>query len=802
MEQEYTSLEWPALLRHYSAHCFSAPAKDSALALTPAANPDAARGLLALTGEAMVARELDTCASLAGLDVLDPILDRLLRSAVLDGKELLQLARAAGIAQDLRRVLLSPELKETCPRLQALATSIPALGAAVEPILRAIDEHGQVRDSASPVLRSLRDQERRLHSEARERVEQILQQSFRDGHIQEKFYDFRDGRYLIPVKSEFKSKVSGFVVESSATRATVFMEPASVRDINDRIKQILLQIEEEVYRILLELSQRLHPHGEEFKAAYELSVQLDLTLARASFARGYEDLRGVSRPEFADHFDLEGLYHPLLAFVIPPEKVVRNSFQLGPNKRVLVISGPNTGGKTVLLKAVGLCTLMARSGFFLPCEGSAVVPFFDNVLAQIGDSQNLELSLSSFSGSVRHLREMLENARQGSLVLIDEILHATDPDEATALSRAILGELQARGAFALVTTHLNGLKATGEGAFESASMEFDPQQLSPTYRLRIGVPGSSRALEIAQKLGLEPSIVEKARGYLSSEKLAEQSAVDVLEARERELDQAKNELIEVKGTLEREREQFARLNSELEQHKKRFRSEALEKLREQQREAMQQVERLIGNYKKKLQSVDEKHSAALEAQTDTEQVRESFRHIEAALDEIAPPPPMLEIIPLRAEPKAPRFLLNQPVRVLSMNTDGVLLSDPSAQSKPAEVMVGRMRMKIPWNQLEPKESAPPKAGSKQYVANTEDFSLPTELHLLGKTVEEAMDALGSYMDRASRSGRSSVRVVHGHGSGALRKAVREFLRKSKYDMKFRAGTAQEGGEGCTVVEFI
>lgn len=802
MEQEYPSLEWPALLRHYSAHCLSAPAKHAALALTPAANVEAAKSLLALTAEALVAREQDPCASLSGLDVLDPVLERLLRSSVLDGKDLLQLARCATIASDLRRVLLAPDLQGPCPRLHVLAGSIPDLREPSAPILHAIDEHGHVRDSASPALRSMRDQERKLHSEARDRVEQILQQSFRDGHIQEKFFDFRDGRYLIPVKSEFKSKVSGFVVESSATRATVFMEPAAVRDINDRIKQILLQIEEEVYRILQELSARLYPHGEEFKAAYELSVELDLTLARASFARAYEDLRGVSRPEFSDHFDLEGLYHPLLAFVIPPEKVVRNSFHLGPQKRVLVISGPNTGGKTVLLKAVGLCSIMARAGFYVPCDGRAVVPFFDNVLAQIGDSQNLELSLSSFSGSVRQLREMLENARQGSLVLIDEILHATDPDEATALSRAILGELQARGAFALVTTHLNGLKSTGEGSFESASMEFDLHQLSPTYRLRIGVPGSSRALEIAQKLGLEPAIVETARGFLSKEKLEEQSAVDVLEARERELEHAKNELLEVKATLESEREQFARLNLELDQHKKRFRSEALEKLRDQQREAMQQVERLIGNYKKKLQSVDEKHSAALEAQTETEQVRESFRHIEAALDEIAPPPPMPEIIPLRAEPKAPVFQINQPVRVLSMNNDGVLLSDPAAKGKQAEVMVGRMRMKIPWDQLVPKELAPPKAGSKQYQSPTEDTSMPTEIHLLGKTVEEALDALGSYMDRAARSGRPFVRVVHGHGSGALRKAVREFLRKSNYDMKFRAGTAQEGGEGCTVVEFI
>jgi DNA mismatch repair protein MutS2 len=443
---------------------------------------------------------------------------------------------------------------------------------------------------------------------------------------------------------------------------------------------------------------------------------------------------------------------------------------------------------------------MARAGFYLPCDGRAALPFFDNVLAQIGDSQNLELSLSSFSGSVRHLKEMLEGARKGSLVLIDEILHATDPDEATALSRAILGELQNRGAYAVVTTHLNGLKSTGEGAFESASMEFDPNKLSPTYRLRMGVPGSSRALEIAQKLGLNLSVIEKARSFLSRDKIREQTAVDQLESKERELENAKNELQSVKNTLESEREQFQKLNSDLEQSKKRFRSEALEKIREQQREALLQVEKLVAIYKKKLRSVDEKHGAALEAQADTEKVRESFRNIEKSLDEMAPasfPKPLDQV---KSAPAA--FQINQPVRVLSMGNEGVLLSDPSNRTKPAEVMVGIMRIKVAWDQLEPKEGAPPKAGSKQVYLSHEDTSLPGEIHLLGKTVDEAMDLLGSYMDRAARSGRSSVRIVHGHGSGALKKAVREFLRKASYEMKFRSGTAQEGGEGCTVVEFV
>lgn len=797
MSQDLSSLEWQSLLRHYSAHCLSAPAKEESLDVLPAGDVVSAKSLLALTAEGLLALENGKFDFLSSLDVLDPILERLLRSTVMDGRDLLQLARAASITQNLRDTFAAATLKGCCPRLHVLSGSIPALGKLADPILHAIDEKGEVRDSASPVLRGLRDQERKLHSEARERVEHILQQAVRDGYVQEKFFDFRDGRYLIPVKNEFKNKVSGFVVESSTTRATVFMEPAAVRDTNDRIKQSQLQIEEEIYRILGELSRKLHPHGQEFKAAYELAIEIDLALGRASFARSYGSLRGVSRPEFSDHFDLEELYHPLLAFVIDSEKVIRNGFKLGPERRVMIISGPNTGGKTVLLKAVGLSSLMARSGFYIPCAGKAVLPFFQNVLAQIGDSQNLELSLSSFSGSVEHLKNMLESAQNGSLVLIDEILHATDPDEATALSRAILGELANRGAFAIVTTHLNGLKVSGEGAFESASMEFDPNKLSPTYRLRVGVPGSSRALEIALKLGLEPSIIDKARSFLSADKLEEQNAVDQLEARERELQDAKDSLSKMTAALEHERHQLAHLQTELEGHKKKFRGEAMQKLRDQQRGAMQEVERLIGDYKKKLRSVDEKHSAALEAQADTESVRKTFREIEATLDEIAPAPEPTPPSPYREE--AATFQLNGPVRVLTMDNDGVLLSDPNNRGKQAEVMIGKMRLKVLWDQLEPK--APAKIAPGSRIARTATAEAPPEIHLLGKRVDEALDLLSSYLDRAALSGRPSVRVVHGHGSGALKKAVREFLKKARYQMKYRAGTDNEGGEGCTVVEF-
>lgn len=794
MESNSESLEWGELLAHYSAHCLSVPAREAALRTAPAEDVADAAERIEKTAEALSIVESKSFASLGTLDDLSSVLERLEKASVLDGKELLAVARLAGIATELKDGLSGGQ--EAWPLLDKDIASLPELKNLPKPVLAAIDEEGTVRDTASPLLRGMRDQERKLHSEAREKLDGILLRAFRDGFLQDKFFDFRDGRYLIPVRAEAKSKVPGFVMESSATRSTVFMEPAALRESNDKIKQTRMLIEEEIYRILDELSRKLYPHAAELKLAYAVAVEIDLCLGRAYFAREYGSLKGVSKPEFSDRFLLEDLYHPLLAFVIDPKKVVRNNFSLGPDKKVLVISGPNTGGKTVLLKAVGLFALMARCGFYLPCDGKAELPFFRNVLAQIGDSQNLELSLSSFSGSLLHLKGIVEAGGEQSLVLVDEILHATDPDEATALSRAIMEELQARGAYCVVTTHLNGLKVAGATGFESASMEFNPAEMQPTYRLRMGIPGSSRALEIAQRLGLSSALVDKARSYLSAERIEEQKAVDRLEIRERELDEAKLETVAAKRELEEERGLHRLLNDELAAVKKRFRGEAMEKIRRQQQEAMATLDGVIALYKSKLSSVDEKHKAALEAQAELETVRVQFKNVEQSLDEVAPAP---VVAPMKASIAAPRFVKNGPVFVKSMQADGVLLSDPSASGK-LEVAVGTMRIRVALDQLEPKaipESAKPVVKQRYHEAS----ECPPELMLIGLTVDEASDRVEAYLDLAARSGRPSVRIVHGHGSGALKNAIRKLLAKSGYEMKFRPGSASEGGEGCTVVEF-
>jgi DNA mismatch repair protein MutS2 len=794
------TLEWPILLKQYSAHCASAPAKLLALKVIPANKLALAVDKLQETKEAFELLKEFRVGFISGLEEMEKPLERCKKSAVLDGKELIFFAKLVEISSELQKEIIAQSKNLSIQHLTDLTNQLIDHKNLADKIRAAVDPLGTVKDSASPLLRSLRAQERKLHIEAKDKLEQVLQQAFREGRLQDKYYDFRDGRYLIPVKSEHKNKVPGLVVESSATKATVFMEPAAVRACNDEIKQTQLLIEEEVYRILSEISESLFPHALTLEKNYEVILQLDLIFARALFANELSNIRGASLPTFSNHFSLEGIYHPLLGFVLPPEKVVRNFFQLGPEKKILIISGPNTGGKTILLKAIGIASLMAQSGFFLACAGESTLPFFDDVLAQIGDSQSLELSLSSFSGSILQLKSILESPSEAPLILIDEILHATDPDEATALSRSILEALEARGGFAIVTTHLNGLKVGGNPSFESASMEFDLDSLSPTYRLRIGVPGSSRALEIAGKLGLDSQILSKAKDYLDSSKISHQESLDQLEIQERSLRDTQEKAQIAGQKLESERIRFAELNEALIKEKGNFRKEATEKFKEQQRVALNELEHIVSEYRKKLSSIEEKHLATVESKEKIEKMKSIYGEAIAEIVSTLPEAPA-KIQDAEEISVAPSPLKrNGKVRIDSLNQEGILLSDPMNRGKSAEVQLGNVRMRIPWDELKGRAPIKTTVHGKTFI--DQEVAVASELNLIGKNVDEARDLVINYLDRAFRSGKPWVRLVHGHGSGALKRMVREVLEKSPYETKFRPGMSNEGGDGCTIVEFV
>ncbi len=793
INQSLQELEWPQLLSHFSALCRSTPAKLTADTWLPAENVVEARDLLNATEEAIGLEESHSLSALEGLVDLRPLIERIRMQSVLSAKELLETAQLLQTSRTVKGTF--GEYFAKTPRgpfLARLESTISENQNIEKRIFSVVDEEGNVRDQASELLRTLRGRDRKLHSEAREKIDAIVQQAFRDGLIQDRFSDFREGRYVIPVKREFRNKITGNVADSSSSKATVYIEPTAIRAINDRLRQNQVEIEEEVYRILREISLQLAPEAPLLQQSFDSLIELDLALARARLAIRFAEFRGARKPEFSEELELEGAYHPLLSFVMDADRVVRNSLRLDSKSRVLLISGPNTGGKTVLLKTIGLSSLMARGGFFLSCSSTARIPFFPQVLARIGDSQSIELSLSSFSGSVAHLKQMIETADPRTLILIDEILHETDPDEAAALAKAVLLEFRERGSFVVVTTHLNGLKMAEGDLFQNASMEFDEKTLSPTYRLRFGVPGSSHALDIAARLGLSGKIVERARGFLKSGHQQYERVVASLKERELVLKQETDALTAEKDNISALRGSLEQQLHLLNQERTRWRTEAEEKLTERVREVSQSIQRMVDEFKAKIKDVSEKHQFTQAAKEVTKVAEQAFKSVREEFELKSPKD---------GESSAPvsNWKIGALVYVKSLKTDGILQTD--RQDKPAEVLIGKMKMRVPWHELKFKSESVEAPKRAAVVSQEGRPSIPAELNIIGKTVEDAEQELAVYLDRASRSDRKIVRIVHGHGSGALKRAVREFLQRSDYAVKYRPGERSEGGDGCTVVEF-
>ena len=797
INQSLQELEWPALLGHFSALCRSAPGKDQGLNWAPAETKEEAILLLNATDEAIGLEEFSPATELDSLTDLSSLIERVRLESVLSAKEILEIlhllstsrANKTRINDYFAQITKGPYLTKTETQLLANTNLEKA-------IQHVIDEDSNVRDSASQELRALRARERKLHSEAKEKLDAIVQSAFREGVIQDRFSDFRDGRYLIPVKREFRTSIEGTIADSSSSKATVFIEPAALRHINDQIRQAQVEIEEEIYRLLRELSLKISPEAKPLEMAYTALIDLDLSLARARLATHFLHFRGAKKPEFSDDLELEGLYHPLLSFVIAKDKLVRNTITLDRGSRVLLISGPNTGGKTVILKATGLTSIMARAGFFIPCSGSARIPFFTKVLAHIGDSQNIELSLSSFSGSVAHLKQILETADSNTLILIDEILHETDPDEAAALAKSILLELREKNAFVVVTTHLNGLKMAEGDIFQNASMEFDQQSLSPTYRLRFGVPGSSHALDISTRLGLSKTIVDRARGFLKKDHHQYEELVNSLAEKERLLSEAKEKISDEQDTVAALKNSLEQQLHLLTEERKKWRKDAEERLSERIHEVSSSVKKTLDEFKGRIKDIGEKHRFIESAKQVAKQTTAAFEPLREEFQLQSPKEQASE------NTDAALWKVGAQVWVRSLKTEATLQSEPTDKNKPAEVLIGKMKMRVPWHELKMLSKEIQEKPKKAALVSLEGrTSIAPELRLIGKTVEDAEAELSLYLDQASRSDRKIVRIVHGHGTGALKRAVREFLQRGGYNLKYRPGEASEGGDGCTVVEF-
>lgn len=801
------ALEWPAFLDYYRSFCSSVVAQNRALELNPATERGAAELLQSHTLEAISLLALHSYASLENLPDLEAAFQRLQKGACLSGIELAGIAKLILVIDDVRAAIGAKAAKDAAPGLALSLSRLASYREESAKLKFALDDEGQVRDSASPKLGKLRREERRVHEDARRETDRLLKQAHKDGYAQDLFIDVRDGRYVIPIKREHRGQVPGLIFESSQSRATVFVEPSALREPNDRIRQIQIEIEEEIFQILRELSDQLMPRANDLALDSELLLDFDLTLARGKIARDLDNFQHASPVAFSDRTELFRLFHPLLRRHIAADQVVSSDFCPGDRTRIILISGPNTGGKTVFLKAVGLASLMARAGFLLPTNQPGQIPFYRRVLAHIGDEQSIAMSLSSFSSSIVIVKQILEEAGEDTLVLIDEILSSTDPREAAALSAAILKELAARGCFAIVTTHIGDLKelASSDPLFENASMEFDPVAMLPKYRLRLGAPGRSWAIETAARLGLPESIIKDANARVGTEHLKVESLLAKIESREKELESFKEEQNQKSKVLEL---QITKLGDEkqlLAEERRRIRDEFRLELRRREQDAEAALE-------KALELLRIEFELEPKERTSNRILKRQIGEVKKSVDEIIDKFEAEVLADVEAEGEAsPAIPLSAStqltpgtrVRIISKGIEGVVNEAPAANSRWVEIRAGILKVKVDLADLAVLSDAKKNyAGPRRSSGSTPlPAECPPELNLLGLRADEALGKLESYLDQAAQSGRASVRIVHGHGTGALKKAVREFLKKNPYGAKFRSGAANEGGDGCTVVEF-
>lgn len=755
------------------------------------------------TAEAILLLDTHTNVTIGGARDVRRAADNAQRGFTLPADDLLDVRNTIVAARNLRRQLL--KAADDFPRLAEIAGLIEECRGLVSAISNTLDERGDVLDSASPKLAKIRQQQRTVHGRIQDKLQSILHSSLGQ-YLQEPIITTRNGRYVLPVKADAKGRVKGIVHDQSGTGATLWMEPLATVELNNEYRELQLQEEEEIQRILAELSARVADQGEAIKRVVARMAELDLIFARARYA---SMIKGV-RPEFVawrefppprppKHANerarwtppppnlhpgstiwIKGARHPLL----PPGDVVPTDLTLDADTFTVLITGPNTGGKTVSLKTAGLMVLMAQSGLHLPAV-EARLTVFDDVFADIGDEQSIEQSLSTFSAHMNNIIRILADVDDRSLVLLDELGSGTDPTEGAALAQAIVSYLRDKGATTFVATHYPELKlyASQASGAVNASLLFDVETLSPTYEMSIGIPGRSNAFAIARRLGLDETILDEAMKLVGAGSHEAEDLLDsIYSLREKILsEEAATRLAQRQA--EEDRDVLARRLELIEEERARLLAEA-----RQQAEA--EIEALRAEIREMRRNIRDADSL-----TKLKSLSKQVEHI--GVDTLS------ELMPVVEEPKRPSLKpkdLQEGDKVLikTLNTEGEVIS---VSKKEALVAVGRMQMRASLADLTFKERPQPENESHGgFIAARSSPGM--ELDLRGRRVEEGLSELESYLDAAFLARLPWVRIIHGKGTGRLRMAVRKALKENRHVAAWEEGKDGEGGAGVTVAQLV
>lgn len=788
MNKHFKSLELDIVLKMLADEATCDDAKDLALSLKPVKDINEAELLLSQTEDAFSLLARFGSPSFSGLRNVNNAVSRAAAGASLNPKELLE------IAYTLRAIRSLYEWFGHCSNVRTnldfFFENITVNKYLETKILTAIISEEEIADTASEELAEIRRKIRAKSNSVREKLDSIIHSSHYQKYLQEAIVTQRNGRYVVPVKAEHRNDVHGLVHDTSSSGATVFIEPVSVVEANNDIKMLQGKERDEIQRILFELSADAGNFDESIKASYDSAVRINLIFAKAQLAYKMKATKPILNDE--GMIELKNARHPL----IDPKKVVPTNISLGIDFDTLVITGPNTGGKTVSIKTVGLFTLMAQCGLLLPVSDRSKVSVFNNILVDVGDEQSIQQSLSTFSSHMVNIIDIMKRADEKSLVLIDELGAGTDPVEGAALAVSIIENLRSKGAKIAATTHYAELKAYAleNDGVSNGCCEFDVETLRPTYRLLIGVPGRSNAFAIVSHLGMDRLVVENAKGIVGNETRSFEAVLEQLEVTRRELEKEKEKAEKATEAANKMRSRAQSEKDKIEQLK----ANEMEKVKREAEKIINAAKRQSSDFLLQL----EKLKKEVDTSNATEVARKTRREIKNRLGE------MDDIVNPREladnwdnDYKLPRPVVKGDSVIIRSIGEGEVVE---VKNDNVIVQSGMLKTRVKMGDLmliEKKKKQPPKIGRSVYrTTSRADADVKTELDLRGQTVDEALMNLSLFIDKCVLNNISEIRIIHGKGTGALRTAVTQELRNHSNIEEFRLGVYGEGENGVTIAK--
>lgn len=771
-------LEYNKIIKLLTAKAGSSLGKEKIINLLPSSNYKIIEESLNETAEALLITTVSDNIPLGGIRDLKIILKKANIGAMLEANEFLNIAGTLSAAKKIKKFFKELDLEATL--LKTWAAKIEVLTQLEQQIENSIDEHGNLLDSASVELGKLRREIRTSQLKIKEKLDAILRSSEYQKYFQDSLVTLRGERYVIPIKQEYRQFFPGIVHDQSSSGATLFIEPISIIDLNNTVKELMSNEKHEIERILKALAIQVLKYEQQIRLDMEILGHFDFVFAKAKFALEFQ----ASRPEINNDglVELKQARHPL----IPPEKVVPIDILLGKDFSTLLITGPNTGGKTVTLKTLGLFVLMAQAGLFIPAQTGSKLPVYNNVFADIGDEQSIEQSLSTFSSHMTKLIRILDVIKTGDLFLVDEIGSGTDPQEGAALAMAILDVVQEAGIATVATTHYSELKsyAYNRCGVENASVEFDINSLRPTYKLLIGIPGSSNAFSISTKLGLSAEIIDKANEFLSKEHL---------------------QFEYVLAEMEKQKLMYAELNEDLAKREaeivvleQRLKNEK-ENINDRKNRIITKAEEEKANIIRKTKREVEQIISELKEQFDDHGMKERQRAIEAARKELKEKTKIITLEEYESMPalEIDKVKIGDSVFVTTLNAKATVRE---IKGKSILVELGLMKTMVSSDVCRKTST-----DNKSVITKPKKISLnkiqevQPSIDIRGVNVQEGEDILNKYLDDVILCGLTRILVIHGKGTGALKKGIRNFLQNHSCVEKIEIAELNEGGDGATVV---